>query len=250
MRQWVKSPLAAYLIIIRLAVVVTDRIGGHDLARIGQVALGLICCRGWSGPQEAGTAVCRRALLDPGLAWSLTTAATLHAAVPTMAARELAIFAGMVAIALVVVEPRDPIEEPARLANTASAGYVAVILLPVVAAYHADQPLNRAELFVGYDNYRFFNHVQSAALPLAVLAMTVATRRSWLRGVAWFSAIGGLRAPVHGRRPRHPGRHREGRGGDRRAVRARSLPRRCVDLAIAAHSGSSCSRCCSRCCRC
>jgi len=74
----------------------------------------------------------------------------------------------------------------------ASAVYVATILLLIAAAHLTGQTLNRAEVFVGYDNYRFYNHVQSAAVPLAVLAMTVASRRSWLRGVAWFSAIGGF----------------------------------------------------------
>ena len=52
--------------------------------------------------------------------------------------------------------------------------------------------LNRAELFVGYDNYRFSNHAQSAAVPLTVLAMTVAPPRSWLHPLAWFAAIGGF----------------------------------------------------------
>jgi O-antigen ligase len=69
---------------------------------------------------------------------------------------------------------------------------VAVILLLICATYFVGAPLNRVVVFVGYDNYRFFNHVQSAAVPLAILAMTVAPGRSWLRGVAWFSAIGGF----------------------------------------------------------
>ena len=100
--------------------------------------------------------------------------------------------AGLIGVALVVAQSREAVLAPSRLASVASAVYITVILLLVGATYFVGAHLNRAELFVGYDNYRFFNHVQSAALPLAVLAMTVAPRRSWLHGVAWFSAIAGF----------------------------------------------------------
>ena len=185
--------IAAYLFIVPLVAVGVDRIGAHDLARICQVALGLscaldaVCCR-WAGAARlpAGR------LLVLALVAGVLAAATFHAAVPTMAAREFAVFAGMAAIALVVAKPKCPVDERVCLASTASAVYVAAVLVLVAAAYVAGQPLNRAELFVGYDNYRFFNHVQSASLPLTVLAMTVAPRRSRLRAVAWFAAVGGF----------------------------------------------------------
>jgi O-antigen ligase len=109
-----------------------------------------------------------------------------------MAARELATFASLVAVALVVARIRDPVLAPSMLASAASGAYVAVILLIVCTSYFVGARLNRAELFVGYDNYRFFNHVQSAALPLAVLAMTVTPQRTWQHRVAWFAAIGGF----------------------------------------------------------
>ena len=115
-----------------------------------------------------------------------------------MAAREFALFAGMAAIALVVSEMRSSMLPSGELSASARgderrvSAYVAVILLLVIAGYLAGQPLNRAEVFVGYDNYRFFNHVQTAALPLAVLAMTIARKRSWPHVVAAFAAIGGF----------------------------------------------------------
>jgi len=122
----------------------------------------------------------------------LALAAIAHASVASMAAREFALFAGMAAIAFVAAGMRDPIDEPARVASIASASYVAVILLLVIAGYLAGQPLNRAEIFVGYDNYRFFNHVQTAALPASVLALALTQRGSWPRAVAGFAAIGGF----------------------------------------------------------
>ena len=189
------GPMAvpAYLICIPLAGVATDRIGGHDLARISQVMLGLLCACVVLRRFKAGE------ILVPPVPFAvvavfacLAVAATLHAAVPSMAARELALFAGMAVMALVAARMRDAIDKPARVVSVASAAYVAVVLLLVVAGNLAGQPLNRAEIFVGYDNYRFFNHVQTAALPLSVLAVTVAYPRSWHRVVAWFAATGGF----------------------------------------------------------
>lgn len=185
--------VAAYLVIIPLAVVVTDRFGGHDLARIGQVVLALICSALLLRRRESGhVRISLASLLTLSSLGALAIGATSHSAVPSMAAREFALFAGLAAIALVVAMTRDPIDIPARAASIASATYVAVILLLVVASYLAGQPLNRSEIFVGYDNYRFFNHVQTAALPLSVLAATVAPPRSWHRVVAWFAATGGF----------------------------------------------------------
>jgi O-antigen ligase len=185
--------VAAYLICIPLAGVATDRIGGHDLARIAQVVLGLFCA--WVVLRRFKAGVMRvppAHLAVIALFACLAVAATLRAAIPSMAARELALLAGMMGMALVAAGMRDAIEEPARVASVASAAYVAVILMLVVAGYLAGQPLNRSEIFVGYDNYRFFNHVQTAALPLSVLAATVAPPRSWHRVVAWFAATGGF----------------------------------------------------------
>lgn len=127
-----------------------------------------------------------------GVLVPLAAASVFLALDAAMAARELVTLAGLAGIALVVARFHDAILTPSLLTSTASAAYVAAILILISATLLVGPLFNRAEIFVGYDNYRFFNHVQSAALPLAVLAMTVAPRRSWLRSVAWFSAIGGF----------------------------------------------------------
>ena len=96
------------------------------------------------------------------------------------------------------------------LASIASAAYVAVILLLVIAGYLAGQPLKRAELFVGYDSYRFFNHVQTAALPVAVLALCVARRRTWSHAIAGIRRDRRLCAAHAGDRQGHVGGHLRG----------------------------------------
>jgi O-antigen ligase len=174
--------------------VLIDGIGGHDVARIAQLALGLICALVLlaANRAERGARMAIPVLAASGLVLLLALMSTLRAPDLAMATRELAIFAGLVAIALVVARIRDTVLVPSVAASAASAAYVAVVLILIVMTYLVGQRPIRVELFIGYDNYRFFNHVQTAALPLAILAVTVAPRRTWLRGVAWFAAIGGF----------------------------------------------------------
>ena len=187
--------VAAYLLLVPIPVaVLVDRIGGHDIARILQLGLGLLCALGLafdahrrsSAPAETKTWVAA------GLVSLLALASTVNAPDLGMAAREAGLFAGMAAVALVVARLPAPGWAPCVLVSAASATYVAVILILIAMGYAAGQPLNRAELFVGYDNYRFFNHVQSAALPLTVLAATWLPQGARSRKLAWFAAAGGF----------------------------------------------------------
>ena len=66
----------------------------------------------------------------------------------------------------------------------------------------------------GYDNHRFFNHVQTVALPLTVTAALIAVNPR-LRALAWAGAIGS-----NGRVSRQPTRFKIDRPS-----RARSPPR-------------------------
>lgn len=185
--------VAVYLLCVPLLAVLIERTGGHDAARIGQLALGLICAavlavRG----AERGPGKFERVHIVVGLIGLLALASTAQAPDVMMAAHELAVFAGLAAIMLVVAQVGDSILLPSAVASAASSAYIAVVLLIIGMTYLSGERLNRVEIFLGYDNYRFFNHVQTAALPLAILAVTVAPQRTWLRLVAWFAAIGGF----------------------------------------------------------
>lgn len=185
--------VAAYLLCIPLSAVSIDSAGGHDAARIAQIALGLVCALVLLADTGDDNSGCRRpGLLVAGVVALLAASSVLRAPDVSMAARELVTGVGLAAIAAVVARSREAVLAPSMLVSTASAVYVAIVLLIVCATYLVGARLNRAELFVGYDNYRFFNHVQSAGLPLTVLAMTVAPRRSRLRAIAWFAAVGGF----------------------------------------------------------
>jgi O-antigen ligase len=177
-----------------LLTVLIEHIGGHDAARIAQLALGFLCAAVLVNRKAAGRGRLKvgPASVAVGLIALVALASTLRAPDLVMATRELTIFAGLIAVALVVAQLRDPILMPSIAASAASAAYIAVVLLIIGMTYLSGQSLNRVEIFVGYDNHRFFNHVQTAALPLAILAVTVAPQRSWLRLAAWFAAIGGF----------------------------------------------------------
>jgi O-antigen ligase len=191
-----QAAVGAYLLFVPLLAVTIERIGGHDVARIAQIGLGMVCAlvlaldAGRRSMKTMKTTVTSAAMM--GLIAMLALASTLHSPDWKMAARELAVFAGMAAMALVIARLKDATLAPSRIASLASGSYVAIVLLVIGITYLEGQRLIRAELFIGFDSYRFFNHVQTAALPLAVLALAVAPKRTWLSGASWLSAIGGF----------------------------------------------------------
>lgn len=191
--------IAAYLICMPVGAVLIDWIGGHDLSRCIQVGLAGLCAvaafvavaaKGRHGPYPPRASM--PWLTMATMITCLAFASVLNAPLPAMALREMALFSGMAAVAIVTAGMYDPLDWPARVVSVASALYVALVLLLVVLGHLAGQTLNRAEIFVGYDNYRFFNHVQTAAIPLSVLALALARRQTWSHRVASFASAGGF----------------------------------------------------------
>ncbi|MBN8491345.1 MAG: O-antigen ligase family protein [Burkholderiales bacterium] len=187
-------PVAAYLLLIPQLAVTLQPIGGHDLARAAQMLLGLACVLGLTRqPREAALRLCGHAFVVPGAALTLLAVASVwHAAVPTMAARELALFVGLAGVAASVARQADVRDLPCTLVAAASALYVALVLLVYTLSFMGGQGIDRSELFIGYDNYRFYNHVQTVALPLCVLAATVLPNSGLARRLAWIASAGGL----------------------------------------------------------
>lgn len=187
-------PVAAYLLLVPHLSAAAGGLGGHDLARAGLQLLGLICAllllvtsasarRSQWGP---------RAMLGAAALAVLAIASSLHAAVPTMAARELALFVGLAGVAASVARQADVRDLPCILVAAASALYVALVLLVYTLSFMGGQGIDRSELFIGYDNYRFYNHVQTVALPLCVLAATVLPSPGLARRLAWIASAGGF----------------------------------------------------------
>lgn len=196
-RYFTQLPVALYLLAVPLVGIATERWGGNDLARIAQIALGLVCAA-WAIAlwAQGNWLIVKPALVVGVVSLVLAIASAALASMPTMAFRELALFAGLAAVALVIGRARDLTRAPGALTSIAGGLYVAVVVMLFVLATAAGQTVNRPDLFIGYDSYRFFNHVQTAALPLAVLSAVLASVEPgwprWLRVVAWCAAIGGF----------------------------------------------------------
>ena len=133
----------------------------------------------------------------PAAAWlvgALAAASMAMSEVPTMAVREAALVLGCAATAWVAADRFISTSlAPARLATLlGSALYAFLLVLLSLSPLIQRAPLDWASLAVGYDNYRFFNHVQTVALPLlAVVASQPGPGRDvrLMRGAAWFSMV-------------------------------------------------------------
>jgi O-antigen ligase len=133
-----------------------------------------------------------RLRLESWLIAVLAVASIATASVPLMAAREAALISGLAGTAWIVANRLSAVTlAPVRHAVVlGSALYAFVLALLALSPLVFRAPLDWASLAVGYDNYRFFNHVQTVALPLlAIAALQPATDRvsRWMRASAWFS---------------------------------------------------------------
>ncbi|MCI1190250.1 O-antigen ligase family protein [Calidifontimicrobium sp. SYSU G02091] len=190
----IRHGVYACLVLVPLLLSVVSGVRPYDTARIAQLGLALICAVALTSPSatarplgvwSAGTVAGAIGAVVLGLA------STALAAVPSMAWREVAVIAGCLCIAAIVARHQGRRDEFVRTVVVASLLYVTVVWLLVAAIHVSGQPLERAELFVGYDNYRFFNHVQTVALPLLALGTALsASGRRW-RAAAAAALVGG-----------------------------------------------------------
>lgn len=184
----------AYLVLVPLLLSGVGSLRPHDAARVAQVALALLCALALIRPLGAACRPRRRSVGAAAVgagATLLGLASALRAAVPSMAWREVALIVGCLCIAAAVAGNREHRDEFVCIVVAASLPYVTVVWM-LVAGIHANgQPLERAELFVGYDNYRFFNHVQTVALPLLALGAALPEPKRWWRAAAAAALVGG-----------------------------------------------------------
>ena len=184
-------PLLIYIGLVPGCIAASFRLSGHDASRILQ--LGLLASTGllltllpWQPPNAPRV----RTVLWLVAVAALAVASVANAAVPLMALRELALYLGLTGLVLASVPSiaADNGRRWVRLAILTGSGIQAFLLVFVAAAaVLTHRSLVWSELAGGYDNYRFFNHVQTVALPL--LAGVVVTERrgspAWV--TAWFS---------------------------------------------------------------
>lgn len=175
--------LAVYLLAVPLALPLLDSgLSAYDAARVAQLGLlPLLALLALKSPLPA---------LPRRLVWALLALLALgllsssQAANPWMALRELLNFAGLAALAAVLASQR---ESALQLLPRAAALAVSAYALPVLgmALIGASQglPLGADLPLPGFANRRYFNHVQTVALPLAVWGIA-SFRSPALRGLS------------------------------------------------------------------
>ena len=149
----------------------------HDLARAWQVACAAACA--------LAMAPALRQARVPGLFWifALAGLASIAAAAqPMWAAREAAQYAGLVAIAVVAARGLGT-EAWGAAAAGGTALYAAVVLLLAGANAATGTAMDPEDLFIGYANHRFYNHVQTVAIVWSAIVALTSTHRA-LRLVA------------------------------------------------------------------
>ena len=170
---------------------------GHTYARIASVLVGAVCTLHighmlWNNPCVPLSPMWRLWLVAVG---ALATAAVFHAPVPLKAVEELAVWLGCVAIAITFACAINVLDVR-RLGQAVLAAVLfynsIALLIPVGGMLLGSYPVNVSELPLGYENRRFFNHVQTVAIPLTVVALFQLRRSKLWPVVAWASLITGF----------------------------------------------------------
>lgn len=152
-------------------------LGAHDSSRIAQLVLMIVCtaCLVLHSSKTIGSIESLRAsaligttLLVAALATTISSPSVEHAT------RELAMFLGLAGCAATFgcSDYRSIHHLILRILTVGTTAYATAIMSIVISAMLEGSPISRSELFFGYDNYRFFNHVQTVSLPFLGLATT------------------------------------------------------------------------------
>lgn len=189
-RAGTATPLLLFVALVPTAVLGGFRYGGHDASRLLQLGVLLIGAVLFCVSQFKAEPARRHAGPWIWAAGALALASVGASAMPLMALRELALMLGLVVITLATADGLTH-DADSRLAGAAVLGacalYAFVLTLLSTLPVMAGQSLAWQNLAVGYDNYRFFNHVQTVALPLLALLATRTRRWSPPWFAAWFA---------------------------------------------------------------
>jgi O-antigen ligase len=186
--------LLGYLTLVPIALLPATG-NAHDLARMVQVpVLAAIAWLSWRQTGSAATGRLRRGARG----WSsvlavavLVTAlcSTLSAPVFDQALREALLLAGLMLAGWASGRWIAAGHQSACLGaiSFGSAVYAGVLLIRVILAIATSQPLDARDIVAGYVNHRFFNHVQTIAIPLLALALVNRSLLPLLRRFAAFA---------------------------------------------------------------
>jgi len=110
----------------------------------------------------------------------LALASALHSAHPAIALQEIALGVGLIGLAYAIRSAvrTSSLKPLVTVLVLGQLSYFFVTGSVFIAALMNGQPLNARSLHIGYDNPRFFNHVQTLAIPLLIGFSFSAPRRS------------------------------------------------------------------------
>ena len=179
---------------------------GHDAARLLQLAcaLGAAIVLFWRAafaslpssltPHQLSS----RALLVCFCAGFLIALSVYFSDQPEWAGREIAVFLGGASVAWVVATGNriHPFGLIVYAPTLCMAVYSLAVLLLLLMVFMTQVPLVMMQLFPGFENYRFLNHMQTVALPLCLLGTwngwgAKVELERWGRRMAWFALVTG-----------------------------------------------------------
>jgi O-antigen ligase len=162
----------------------------HDSTRVAMIGLALLAGLALLVAKPAGEPLGGNGwrFLVPMLLLAVVVRALL-APYPEQALREAATLLGMVALAAFLGRAASPTMLARAVVAATSAYAVSMLGIALVASTWApgDMGLHEAQIeFFGYSNFRFYNHVQTVAMPLTLGVAALSTERRW----RWLARIG------------------------------------------------------------
>ncbi len=187
-----------FLVLIPGISVWSSSLQAHDFARVAQVVLAMVCAA-CVAARVRHRQYLRITPLGLAMAVLFVPALTCVLVAPNaaMAAREMTLLLGLVSVALVVASGTATSNEAgddllAATVSTAAALYAALVLMALLISFAHAAPVTRMSVFVGYNNYRIFSHVQTAMVPLLAIAVGRSFQRGVFKCLAWFGLTMGF----------------------------------------------------------
>ncbi|MCB1998504.1 MAG: O-antigen ligase family protein [Rhodoferax sp.] len=169
---------AAYLLAVPVVLVGIDGWSGYDLARLLQWPVLLLAAAAAAATTSQVTH--RPPQIPVVLLVALMAAAipsVVLSPVPAMALREAAVMTGLLTLATLIARERSLHQALMGISSVAAGAYALLITGLATTVTLAGETVSRLDLFVGYDNHRFYSHVLTAAIPLTLAALHASNGR-------------------------------------------------------------------------
>lgn len=181
--------IAAWLLFVPWAPSLFAAVEPHDVARLAQLPLLLACAIHVCVRSSSRYVMKRSQSLFAVAVLGLACASVVLSDRPALAMREVALYVGLVAVA---ISAYDSIDDGALfpLVIAAAGVYAFLVLIMLVVSIADRSAILRDDIFVGYSNPRIFSHVAAVTLPLLVgaTAAPASLLSSRTRAFAWATA--------------------------------------------------------------